>query len=178
MSVTRVWVVSQCMSLSVSLVLSLLSAVFLTLVCLACVCLRKSVCRGYTQQLSECVMCCESAFKGRSGDVMVWEIGEKKQMSSADGYPAVASSWDTHSCQMLRGEQQPCVAARIHIRWWQLINWRLLTSLPVPLQPVFVIGGSKWREEIWTVEKTQETSLYSILLENRNIAVRVISHRQ
>lgn len=66
-----------------------------------------------------CVMWSESAIRGCDVDVTVkggWGEEEKKQMSSADGYPAVASSWDSQCSQMLRGEQQPCVVAKKHTR--------------------------------------------------------------
>lgn len=67
-------------------------------------------------------------YQGCCGDVTVWEVRERRQMSSADGYPAVSSSWDTQWNQMLRGAQQPCASAN---------KLMLRISLPDPFLSYF-----------------------------------------
>lgn len=123
-----------------------------TLVCSVCVCVDscKCVCGSYTAAVSACDLVWVS-YRGHRGDVTVREVRQKKQMSSADGYPAVASSWDT--------------------RWSQML-WNMSSVLFQPASVIGWFGGEERDLNCWKDRALQKFAF------DGNTTARVISHSQ
>lgn len=152
MCVTTVWVVSLWLLVRFFPFLSRPLSLSLRFALHARVCVRNLWAEATHSSCQVCDVVWVS-YQGRGGDVTVREFRQQKQMSSADGYPAVASPWDTYWSQMLMWRAAAETYEVMTVNKAALTD---ITSCP-PFSRCLWLASLDRREEIWIVEKTEDS---------------------